>query len=108
MRRIALLMLLSATPAMAQSMPGMDMSHDMPGMNHDMPGMDMSSHGMTMHGLLGGYGMSREASGTSWQPEAAPHVGIMLMPGDDWMVMLHGKVTGVADWQTTWCCPSPC
>ena len=98
MRRIALLVLMSATPAVAQSMPGMN--HDMPGMNHDMPGMDMSSHGMTMHGLLGGYGMSREASGTSWQPEAAPHVGIMLMPGDDWMVMLHGKVTGVADWQS--------
>ncbi len=99
MRRIALLMLLSATPAMAQSMPGMDMSHDMPGMSHDMAGMDMSSDGMTMHGLLGGYGMSREASGTSWQPQAAPHAGIHLS-ADDWMVMLHGKVTGVADWQS--------
>jgi hypothetical protein len=103
MRRIALLMLLSTTPALAQSMPGMDMSHDMPGMSHDMPGMaqdmDMSSDGMTMHGLLGGYGMSREASGTSWQPEAAPHAGIHLS-ADDWMVMLHGKVTGVADWQS--------
>jgi hypothetical protein len=99
MRRIALLMLLSTTPAIAQSMPGMDMSHDMPGMSHDMAGMDMSSHGMTMHGLLGGYGMSREASGTSWQPEAAPHAGIHLS-ADDWMVMLHGKVTGVADWQS--------
>jgi hypothetical protein len=99
MRRIALLMLLSATPAMAQSMPGMDMSHEMPGMSHDMAGMDMSSDGMTMHGLLGGYGMSREASGTSWQPQAAPHAGIHLS-ADDWMVMLHGKVTGVADWQS--------
>jgi len=99
MRRIALLMLLSTTPALAQSMPGMDMSHDMPGMSHDMAGMDMSSEGMTMHGLLGGYGMSREASGTSWQPEAAPHAGIHLS-ADDWMVMLHGKVTGVADWQS--------
>lgn len=81
-------------------MPGMDMSHmdhgDMQGM--DMSGMDMS-HPMTMHGLLGGYGMSREASGTSWQPEAAPHAGIHLM-ADDWMVMLHGRVNGIADWQS--------
>jgi hypothetical protein len=99
MRRIALLMLLSTAPALAQAMPGMDMSHDMPGMSHDMAGMDMSSDGMTMHGLLGGYGMSREASGTSWQPQAAPHAGINLN-ADDWMVMLHGKVTGVADWQS--------
>lgn len=99
MRRILLLLLACATPAFAQAM-----SHDMAGMNHDMAGMDhdmagMSSHGMAMHGLLGGYGMSREASGTSWQPQAAPHAGIHMM-ADDWMVMLHGKVTGVADWQS--------
>jgi hypothetical protein len=64
---------------------------------HDMADMDM---GMAMHGLLGGYPMSRESSGTSWQPQAAPHNGIMWMPGDDWMVMLHGKVSGIADWQS--------
>ena len=52
-----------------------------------------------MHGLLGGYGLSREASGTSWQPEAAPHSGIHLT-ADDWMVMLHGRVSGIADWQS--------
>src|SRR6185312_5823015 len=65
--------------------PHNDGPHHMPGhdtqpankpsqeMSHDMPGMDMGDHSMTMHGLLGGYAMSREASGTSWQPQAAPH-----------------------------------
>ena len=67
--------------------------------HHDMPGMGDMSHDMTMHGLLGGYAMSREASGTSWQPQAAPHSAIHLM-ADDWMVMLHGKVSGIADWQS--------
>ncbi|HEY0265340.1 MAG TPA: hypothetical protein VGC16_01230 [Rhizomicrobium sp.] len=100
-----------AAPQPSQ-MPGMAMpsapSPDMPPAHHDMdmqtngtamaPGMDMG-HGMAMHGLLGGYAMSREASGTSWQPDAAPHSGIHLM-ADDWMVMLHGRVNGIADWQS--------
>jgi hypothetical protein len=93
MKKILGLLLLSAAPAFAQAMGGMDMS-----------GMAMGGDAMAMHGLLGGYGMSREASGTSWQPQAAPHTGIMLMPNifgdDDWMVMLHGRVNGVADWQS--------
>jgi hypothetical protein len=81
MKKIALLLMLS-TPALAQ-------------MDHDMSGMQMS-----MPGLLGDYGGSRDASGTSWQPEAAPHDGIMVMPGDDWMVMLHGKANGIYDDQS--------
>jgi len=87
-------------------MPGMDMEHDKPApQTHAdqgvMPGMNMgpTTHRMAMHGLLGGYGMSREASGTSWQPDAAPHSGIHLM-ADDWMVMLHGRVLGIYDWQS--------
>ena len=40
-------------------------------MSHGDTG-DMS-HGMT--GALGSYSMSREASGTSWQPDASPHAG---------------------------------
>jgi len=87
MPRILPAFLLLAAPALAQGMDHGD---------HGMSGMD----GMAMHGLLGDYGMSREASGTSWQPDAAPHDGIMLMPGDDWMVMLHGKANGIADWQS--------
>ena len=32
--------------------------------------------------------MTREASGTSWQPDATGHTGVHLMRGD-WMYMLH-------------------
>ncbi len=84
-------------PAFAQ-----DMNHmHMPGM--DMSGMDMSGHSMPvpeMEGLLGRYGLSREASGTSWQPDAAPHKGIHLDHSGDWMVMLHAKALGVMDSQS--------
>ena len=78
MRIVVLLSCLFATPVFAQ---GMDMK-----MDHDMAGMDMGAmhHGMAMHGLFGSYGMSREGSGTSWQPEAAPHAAIHLA-ADDWM-----------------------
>ena len=52
-------------------------------------------HGMSM---FGDYPMTREASGTSWQPESSPHEGIMGMHGD-WMTMLHGEVNLVYDRQ---------
>ena len=54
---------------------------------------------MKMTGALGAYGMTREASGTSWQPDAAPMTGIMQMWGG-WMVMLEGRVIGVMDSQS--------
>jgi hypothetical protein len=77
----AALALLAASPALAQNA---------------MPGMDMPMHRMT--GALGDYPMTREASGTSWQPDASEHAGVHIMRGD-WMVMLHGTLNGVADWQ---------
>jgi hypothetical protein len=112
-------------PASAQSeteMPGMDMSRDdakntkdMKGMKDmpdkdmpdkdtpekdmsgmDMPGMDMSKMAMPMLGALGPYAMSREASGTSWQPEATPDSGIQI-PAGDWMVMAHGLLNAIYD-----------
>lgn len=51
--------------------------------------MDMSGMDMPMTGLYGPYAMSREASGTSWQPDAARHEGLHVVRGP-WMVMLHG------------------
>ena len=100
---LVLLLLAASTPAMAQSMGGMAMPQEgnMPGMDMSkgaMPGMDMSRP-MAMTGSYGFYPMTREASGTSWQPEAAPHSGIHLMT-DDWMVMLHGRALGIADSQS--------
>lgn len=62
----------------------------MPGMNH--AGMDM--HGM--RGMLGDYGMRRDASGTAWQPDSSPMWAIMGQRGD-WSTMIHGYTTLVYD-----------
>ena len=51
-----------------------------------------------MRGALGAYPMSREASGTSWQPDLSSVDGIMSMQ-DGWMGMLHGYVDQVHDHQ---------
>jgi hypothetical protein len=51
-----------------------------------------------MMGALGSYGMQREASGTSWQPDVSPHDGVHLMQGE-WMLMGHALLNGVYDWQ---------
>ena len=83
---------MAAKPApVPQAMPAMAMPQDDKSeakTRHDMAGMDMSAsgadHAMTMHGLLGGYGMSREASGTSWQLEAAPHGGFTCPRITEW------------------------
>jgi hypothetical protein len=42
-----------------------------------------------MAGQLGAYSMTREASGTSWQPDSTPMAGLTSM-GSDWMTMWHG------------------
>jgi hypothetical protein len=47
---------------------------------------------------LGLYPMSREASGTAWQPDASRHGGVHLMAGG-WMLMGHLALNGVYDWQ---------
>ena len=41
---------------------------------------------MPMTGMYGPYPMTREASGTSWQPESTPMEGIHAMNGP-WMTM---------------------
>ena len=53
---------------------------------------------MVMEGMLGPYPMGREGSGTSWQPDLAPHDGIHTMK-DEWMLMLHGFADGTYDHQ---------
>jgi hypothetical protein len=78
-------------------------SMDMPG----MPGMSQTGgtsgmkgmSGMSSTGVLGGYPMTRDASGTSWQPDLASHGGVHLMAGD-WMLMLHGTLWGIYDTQS--------
>ena len=69
--------------------------HDMSTMGHDMAATG-NDHEMAMNGLYGPYSMSREASGTAWQPDRAGHHGIHEMRGS-WMLMLHGMVDVVYD-----------
>jgi hypothetical protein len=63
-----------------------------------MPGMEMEGGhaGHEMAALFGPYPMTREASGTAWQPDSAPHAGLHLMRGD-WQLMAHGYATLVYD-----------
>ncbi len=49
-------------------------------------------------GMLGVYPMSRDASGTSWQPDATRHVMGHAMHGD-WMLSGHLMLNGVYDRQ---------
>jgi len=60
----------------------------------DMAGMNMGN--MPMTGQYGPYAMSREASGTAWQPQAARHDGVHVMKGA-WMAMFHGTADLVYD-----------
>jgi len=49
-----------------------------------------------MPGMLGAYAMTRDASGTSWQPDSTPMTGAHLMHGP-WMLMAHGAAFLVYD-----------
>ena len=90
----------------AQHAPATPGGHS-PAHEHAMPmsgmgGMDMADHGAhgghAMTGLYGPYPVTREASGTAWQPDAAEHAGLHATRGA-WMLMLHGMADVVADHQ---------
>jgi hypothetical protein len=79
-------------PPPAETPPAEHEGHEagMPGMQgHEMHGQHEAGHAMT--GMFGPYPMSREASGTAWQPESAPHTGLHLTRGP-WELMAHGFV----------------
>jgi hypothetical protein len=79
---------MSAPKPGQKGMAGMDHggAPDHVGMEHDMKG------------ALGPYPMAREASGTAWQPDTSMHMGVERMTGG-WMLMAHGLLNGVYDWQ---------
>ncbi|MFC5343578.1 hypothetical protein ACETK8_10100 [Brevundimonas staleyi] len=73
--------------AMPQPAPSPHAGHDMSAM---APGEDHAQdHAMTS--ALGPWSMSRDASGTSWQPDASEHGGIHTQAGD-WSVMSHALI----------------
>ena len=82
----------SAT-APVPDMAGMAPPQAMPGM--EMAGMDMGGMAM-MKGALGAYPMTREASGTAWQPDSTPMEGLQGRFGG-WTTMVHGYATLVYD-----------
>jgi hypothetical protein len=96
-----LLAILTATPrvAAAQAMPGMP-GMDMPPSPPSSPpasGVAMATMDMgDMRGALGAYPMTRDASGTSWQPESSPMEGLQGRL-DGWSTMLHGYAALVYD-----------
>lgn len=49
-----------------------------------------------MTGMYGNYPVTRDASGTAWQPDSTPHRGLHFMT-QDWMMMLHGQAQVVYD-----------
>lgn len=103
MKKIVLALMLAAAPARAQMpMDHGQMNHgtmDHGPMGHDMPGMMAMPGSGAMHASLGFYPMSRESSGTSWQPDAAPMMGAMTMAGD-WMLMTEARLSAVLDSQS--------
>jgi hypothetical protein len=71
-------------------------------MDHDHGAFGEHEHPMggmaDMSGVQGFYPMGRDASGTSWQPDASDHGGVHVMRGP-WMFMGHALINGVYDWQ---------
>lgn len=64
------------------------------------PGMQHGAHGAPggPAGLYGPHPMTREASGTSWQPDSTPHEGLHRRRGE-WTAMTHGTLDLVYDRQ---------
>jgi hypothetical protein len=89
-----------ATPTLAQDHTGHDMGASDPSPSMD----DLERNALLvtetpMQGPLGRYRMARDASGTSWQPDASPHDGIMVHTDSGWMLMGHALFNGVYDSQ---------
>jgi hypothetical protein len=53
-----------------------------------------AGHAAAMRGALGDYAMTREASGTSWQPDTSP-VSMRHLRSGTWMLMTEASATAV-------------
>ncbi len=90
--------ILLASPAVAQDHAGHLEAPQSAPMNHDGMSMDHETMMASMTGAFGAYPMSRDASGTSWQPDISDHGGLHVHSGA-WMFMAHAMLNGVYDWQ---------
>src|SRR5688572_16949485 len=93
-----------APPATPEGHEGHDMGSEpkageaAPPVDHSAMGHDDKGEGHFMSGALGPYPMTREASGTAWQPDTSRHSGIEATAGD-WNFMGHAMLNLVYDWQ---------
>jgi hypothetical protein len=62
------------------------------------PAAELALPAGEMRGFDGPYAMTREGSGTSWQPDSTPMVGPHAMYGE-WLTMLHGMADLIDDHQ---------
>ena len=89
-----------AHPPPAEPVPAAPVDHSQ--MDH---GADPAAHAETpgahaeMPGALGPYPMTRESSGTAWQPDTSEHMGSMRSAGG-WELMAHGVLNLVYDHQS--------
>ena len=81
-----------APPAAADSVAKVPVDHSQ--MDHRA---DHGGHS-EMTGALGLHPMTRESSGTAWQPDASEHMAMMSKAGD-WDLMAHGTLNLVTDRQ---------
>jgi hypothetical protein len=90
-----------AAPAAAQHQhePGMSMPMPTPMPQMPMPQAGHADHDMAMTGALGPYPISRESSGTAWQPDSSGHQGLHAASGG-WTLMAHGVLNLVYDHQS--------
>jgi len=88
-------------PASASPAPMDHSQMDHGDMDHGvMAARPMAGHDMTaMTGALGAYPMTREASGTAWQPDASAHAGLHGESGG-WSLMGHAALNLVYDRQS--------
>ena len=85
---VALLTCVAALPADAQGPP-----------ESELPPLGTGPSEQTgAAGALGDYPMTRDGSGTSWQPDSSPHEGIHGSVGQ-WSTMIHGYAFGIYDYQ---------
>jgi hypothetical protein len=81
----------SSAPQPASSTGNADTTRDEDG--------NMTEHAhMVLSAALGPYPMTREASGTAWQPDSSVHEGVHVAVGE-WTVMSHALLNAVYDRQ---------
>jgi len=90
-----------ACDACAQASAPSAAGHDHSSMTgHDMsPAASVTIAEHETRSAYGPYPMTREGSGTSWQPDATPMLGMHVSLAD-WSVMAHGLVNAIYDKQS--------